>query len=664
MIWYISTQIFFTPKSQNKSTDLPMSRSVAKWKSDPSDGLPQSVQVIKPSPRNDHIILGSRQSVRTVTINETNSGLTTIRSMKTTTACTAIAFHPISDSLIASAGSNGEVSTLYYGAQNIAPLYDKWIAHSRAIHAMEFLPVRDSDPRDEAFLVTVSADGDVLLWNLSCYFGKKESWRKPFLVCNIRTEGLRCGVRDVDCRVIENKFEVIIACDDGSVECYKSENFPSFNLVFRLPISTQTINSVKYSPTCNFFATGGKDSYIRIFDRETCLFAIRTSSPVWAVRWRPNGRYIAACHSIMDNGIYIWDLDSHLMPAYVFNSHWDNVTDFFWADMNHIMSCSRDNSVQLHQIQRAIIPIERMRTVNISWSPKGSLTSVCDIVKRDKFETDHGELRIEIARKRGFPAEIVSRKFLALSRSPSIEDSTRFVEIRAVRSGLAPTPDQLVSVAPDLIRFISRISREATSLVEVSKLCNDFANSIEETNPSQSEAIRFLSWLILERPDVVPTIIAEYLAVFQRNNDLLMVLAVSVVCMYSPIPDVSSLMTSEKYFRFSSSLIEMFKKQDEWKLAAEYVYMSPVSEVRALSHIRTGINLMCSKCRRECDVGSDTCSKCNDKLNLCVLCGEKVKGLWQSCPGCLHGGHPRHLDCWFSKYNSCPVPGCLHQCYC
>ena len=668
--------------SQHQSAIANMlSRSIPKWKSELSDGVPQSVQVIKPSARNDHIILGSRQSVRTVSINDTNSGLNTLRSMKATTACTAIAFHPIAESVIASAGSNGEVSILYYGAQNIAPLYDKWIAHSRAIHAMDFLPINDSDPRnDEVFLVTVSADGDINLWNLCIYFGKKESWRKPFLVCNVRADGLRCGVRDLDCRRLKNSvYEIIVGCDDGSVECYESrmDNFPDFFSKFRIAISTQTINSVKFSPTApDCFATGGKDSYIRVFENETCVSAIRTSLPVWAIRWRPMGKqFIAACHSVMDNGIYVWDLDSHLMPAYVFNSHGENVTDFFWADTNHIMSCSRDNTIQLHQIKQAIIPIERMRTVNISFSPLGSLTRVCDVINRDKFEKNHGELKIEIAKKKGFPAEIFSsKKSSSVSRSSSLEDlgENRLVIISNVQGGLAPTPEDLIAAAPALIEFISAISREATTMDSVGKCCEKFASKIDcigggKLTPTHAEAIRFLAWLILDRPDMVPQAIQEYLAVFRRNNDLLMVLAVSVICMYSPIPNLGTLISGENFFKFSSSLIELFKKHDQWKLAAEYVYMSPVSEVRALSHVRTGINLTCTKCKRECDVGTGpdvTCTKCKDRLNVCVLCGDSVRGLWQTCPGCTHGGHPRHLDWWFSKYNTCPVPGCLHQCYC
>ena len=648
------------------------SRSVPKWRADLADGVPPSVQVIKPSSRNDHIILGSRQSVRTVVINDSNSGLGTIRSMKITTACTAIAFHPIAESVIASAGSNGEVSTLYYGSQNIAPLYDKWIAHSRAIHAIEFLPVRDSDPRDEVFLVTVSADGDVNLWNLCSYFGKKESWRKPFLVCNMRAEGLRSGVRDIDCRLAGTSYEILVGCDDGSIEYYESvkSDFPKFSLKFRLSISTQTINSVKFSPSSNVFATGGKDSYIRVFERDSCVSVIRTSLPVWAIRWRPIGQYIAACHSVMDNGIYVWDLDSHLMPAYVFNSHGDNVTDFFWADTNHIMSCSRDNTIQLHQIKHAIIPIERMRTVNISFSPRGNLTSVCDVINREKFEKDHVELRIEIAKKKGFPAD-TGRRNKPISRSPSIEafGTNRVVCISGFQRGLAPSPNDLIAVGPALIRFISCISKDANTVQQVVEICDKFATDIDcisEGNLSSShgDAIRFLAWLIADRPDMVSGIIREYLEIFKRNNDLLIVIAVGVICMYSPIPDVGNLMTGEKFFRYSSSLIELFKKQNQWKLAAEYVYMSPVSEVRALSHVRTGINLTCTKCKRECDVGTSLCTKCKDQLNVCVLCGDQVRGLWQSCPGCSHGGHPRHLDWWFSKYSSCPVPGCLHECYC
>lgn len=78
------------------------------------------------------------------------------------------------------------------------------------------------------------------------------------------------------------------------------------------------------------------------------------------------------------------------MPGYVFNSHADSVVDMFWADNHHIVSGkgsrmimmmmsrlsqsrslyvgSKDCTVRMHALRDATIPIENLRTVNISFS--------------------------------------------------------------------------------------------------------------------------------------------------------------------------------------------------------------------------------------------------------------------------------------------------------
>ena len=443
------------------------------------------MQVVKASGRNDHIIAGSRQFVKTVSIAAT--GLTPIRSMKSTTAATAIAFHPTADSIIASAGSNGEVSIWYYGAQNVAPLNDKWVAHTRAIHAMEFLPQRagGTGDSDSAVLLTASADGDINCWDVCGYSGKKETWRKPTLLANLRAEGLRCGLRDLDVRLATSggHHELVIACDDGSVELYALRSPTSARLIAKVNVSTQTINSCKWNGARPMFATGGKDSYIRVFSLSgkndvTQMCSIRCQSSVWAIRWRPTGRHIAACQSVMDSCIYVWDLESRLMPAYIFNSHRDNVTDFFWADSSHILSCSRDNTVQLHAIKNAVIPIEKMRTVNIAFNVASefnsycqTVTSVCDVVNRDRFEKEHDDLDLESIRQSGFQSSTNGDSVAKVACEDSVPAS-RTIVIKPVdfKPGFSFSHAQIGASSKALTRFILDVST-LTDAESVSRQC-------------------------------------------------------------------------------------------------------------------------------------------------------------------------------------------------
>jgi WD40 repeat protein len=650
-----------------------MSRSIPSW-TEQFDG--QNILVIKPSSRNDHIVLGSRQFVRTVSLSRI--GLTSIRSMKSTTAATAIAFHPTAESVIASAGSNGEVSIWYYGAQNIAPLNEKWTAHNRAIHAMEFLPIpKFFNQKTSAILLTVSADGEINCWDVCDYSGKKETWRKPGYVGNLRSEGLRCGLRDIDVRLHPDGYcyEVVVACDDGSIEYYKSEDLdPStLELVSRVSISTQTINSVKFNKS--LIATGGKDSYIRVFslDKKSTLnpvCSIRCSSPVWAIRWRPSSNgteYIAASHSIMDSCIYIWDLESRLMPAYVLNSHRDNVTDFFWADRFHIISCSRDNTVQLNAIKNAIIPLEKMRTVNIAFNVS-TLTSVCDRVNREKFEKDHEDLRLEEIRTSGFLSDYVSLSKASVGSSSALKLVERKVRIQSVpfKSGYTLPTAIIAKLVKPLTLFIHSMSTQ-TDLAIVSKLCEKFGAHISSIDKfaltTQSQCMRLISWLLINSSkNVVYSFLTRAIRTYRDMNDIVMVVALGSVAMYSADHSVASLVDQKLFTKWSKSLLDILRKLELWQQAAEYVFLSPVAGVRQLSLIRTSFNFTCSNCKHELEVPAAACPKCNVALTECSVCRKQVKGMWITCEGCGHGGHLKHMDRWFDLHSICPVPNCGHQC--
>jgi WD40 repeat protein len=662
------------------------------------------VQVLRASSVNDHVIVGSRQSVKTVSINETLNGLNTIRSMKSSSsATTAVAFHPTADSVFVSAGSNGEVSVWYYGAQNVAPLNERWAAHARAIHAMEFFPKPLTRQKstvfpghkeaDSAMLLTAGADGELNCWDLCSYvFVKDVKWRKPALIGNLRSPGLRSGIRDIDI-VFSNEYAqtycVIVGTEDGSVEYYQSLslNPSTLELKARMSVSTQTINSVRFEPSSTScrFAAGGKDSYIRLFSVNTGelipLCTIRSQGPVWALRWRPGGKYIATCQSVMDSNIYVWDLDSRLMPAYVFNSHRDNVTDLFWIDRFHLLSCSRDNSVQMHAIKNAIIPIERMRTVNISFAmlPDGSqtLTDLCAVVNRSKFEKTHADIDTELMRL-GFPisehatdfsspGRVVRKKSPSVLFSPSTSERRLNIRPLAYKAGYTTSPAWIGRLACPLTKFVKDISLQTDSSA-IGSLCELFAKQIQAIDAdqlkAQGEALRLLGWLMksVSTTSVLVLFLSKALEVFTETNDVVMVIALGAVALFSPNPALTALVKEARYVEINRSFLSVLRRLNLWQSAAEHVFHSPLSDIRSISHMRTGVNISCGNCKREQETASPVCAKCNSALSDCTLCGNRVKGLWIACEGCGHGGHLNHIDWWFGIYNVCPVPDCLHQC--
>jgi hypothetical protein len=408
------------------------------------------------------------------------------------------------------------------------------------------------------------------------------------------------------------------------------------------------------------------------------LYSIRTQGPVWALRWRPGGKYMAACQSVMDCNIYVWDLESRLMPAYVFTSHRDNVTDIFWIDRFHLLSCSRDNTIQMHAIKNAVIPIERMRTVNISislFAGRQTITNVCDVVNRTRFEKVHEDMDVDLMRL-GFPVSerpteltpIKSRE-VSVGCEPKVERYERQVHVNTVQfqSGFTLSPVWIGKLAPFLTDFVKSVAHQPS---ESSRCCKQFAQKIIDSDvnlSSQAETMKLLGWLLNQptpstNQSVVQLFVSKALEVYRETNDVVMVIAVGAIALFSSNPNISSLMTQSAFIRTSRAFLALLHRLDLWQAAAEHVFKSPIAEIRSISHMRTGINTSCGNCNREIEGNPSVCSKCSSRLSDCVLCGNKVRGLWVACEGCGHGGHLKHVNWWFSNYDVCPEPDCLHQC--
>ena len=71
------------------------------------------------------------------------------------------------------------------------------------------------------------------------------------------------------------------------------------------------------------------------------------------------------------------------------------------------------------------------------------------------------------------------------------------------------------------------------------------------------------------------------------------------------------------------------------------------------------ISAMCSKCTTE-KLRNGLCSECGP-VAVCSLCRLAVRGLYVWCQGCCHGGHPEHIEQWFSGHKLCPA-ACGHEC--
>ena len=62
-------------------------------------------------------------------------------------------------------------------------------------------------------------------------------------------------------------------------------------------------------------------------------------------------------------------------PVHVFNTHKEPSPDFFWADAAHLVSCSKDSTVQLHSVEASHQPLKWLRTVACAWGCRPDRTT-------------------------------------------------------------------------------------------------------------------------------------------------------------------------------------------------------------------------------------------------------------------------------------------------
>ncbi|KAF4677465.1 WD repeat-containing protein 24 [Perkinsus chesapeaki] len=492
------------------------------------------ITTLAPSPHSTAVVVGGRAMLKVADM-ETR-GLKTVRNLKNKFNVTAAAIHPLVDHIACTGSSNGQVFVWDYRNMSYSPVIERWMAHPRAVTAMCFMPQRrDSEPCP-SYLLSAGQEGNLTVSSLPTYQGKRSNvgevgdheWRMHITHGQLRGDSRGSvrlmnlpAVRDIDAvPAFSGICQVLCANDDGSVEIYHTSTpeagvQPLQPKPRKITASLDSVCSARYSSVDdNVFAAAGRDRYIRIYDTRTPCEApgmkLRSPSSLWAVRWRPgSGVHLASCHSVMDNTVNVWDLRMPHMPGYVFNSHADSIVDMFWADNHHIVSGSKDCTVRMHALRDATIPIENLRTVNISFSfckaqmPPASPTEkgttpelvntvadVCDTVDRTTFVTIHDDLDMQKVAQNGFPVS-TSRKAtnpteqgpseVALHKcidaeTPSSRAPQRSAATTTTPAGLAPPTDRTKLVSPrglpsrtDRIRCFNRFAYEGGMDAAVSR---------------------------------------------------------------------------------------------------------------------------------------------------------------------------------------------------
>lgn len=198
-----------------------------------------------------------------------------------------------------------------------------------------------------------------------------------------------------------------------------------------IKVSYKPVLSGRFNPVVRtMFAASAQDQVLRIFDtriagRDACVTKIRPGTSVGCVRWRPERPEQVAttgCPSELDTtsrgfinaGILVWDLRRPFFPVHQFGSHADVHPDFFWADTNSIVACTRDSTVQLYSAMSSHQPLRAMRCAGVSWSLSSSgvekLAIVADEVQREVEYDPNQTSALELLKANmdfaGFPEDV------------------------------------------------------------------------------------------------------------------------------------------------------------------------------------------------------------------------------------------------------------------
>ena len=140
----------------------------------------------------------------------------------------------------------------------------------------------------------------------------------------------------------------------------------------------------------------------------------------------------------------------------------------------------------------------------------------------------------------------------------------------------------------------------------------------------------------------------------------------------SRIPSLNISLVREWYLTY----IDLLQQMCLFTQAASLIRNCNDPVINALNQQSTTINESCPKCGKpllggttvQDDAGTSPqlssqrlCRNCRDRIGLCFLCHEPVKGIFVWCAGCGHGGHMAHALEWFGENEVCPT-GCGHKC--
>ncbi|TMW66185.1 hypothetical protein Poli38472_003950 [Pythium oligandrum] len=341
------------------------------------------------SPNNKLIAVGGRDVLKVVALEPV--GFTERRNLRVgksnlSFSTNDIRWHPQSDSLLATAATNGTVVIWNLQREGFKHVQERVLSgHRRAVNRICWHPI------DGNILFSGSQDGSIKCWDKR---GKVANTYQP------KSE----SVRDVRVSSFQaNKFAA--AFENGIVQIWDMRKNTQPEIKFQA--HKGLVLALDWHPVkANVLATGGRDRYAKIWDLgdvKQPKQTIQTIASVGRVAWRPNcPDHIATSASLMDNSIHVWDVQRPCIPLASMKGHSDVASGIEWLDTptassfaqgdasdwegldfwQHMLACSKDGTLKLHSLADSFKPHQSLPATALALNSRGQVAFSHDYVDR------------------------------------------------------------------------------------------------------------------------------------------------------------------------------------------------------------------------------------------------------------------------------------------
>ncbi|KAF9922454.1 WD repeat-containing protein 24, partial [Linnemannia zychae] len=274
------------------------------------------------------------------------------------------------DAKIATIGTNGPIIIWDIGTQNKIGRTIK--EHTRSVNRICF------SPQEPNLLLSASSDSTIRLWDLRVR-------DKPGIVMDAKDI-----VREVQFNPT-SMHDIIAGYESGNIQRWDLRNPLAGEKKFMAHMGFVT--SLDYHPSGRFFASGGRDRTIKIWDvedeKKREIHTIPTIQYTSKVQWRPNRPYQLAASFKDESTVQVFDVRRPYVPLHVLSQHDKDATSILWKDSDVLWTVSKDKTFTSTLIKGQTISADLLPGAKAAINCYGQLAfTLSSKAGPDSFERD------------------------------------------------------------------------------------------------------------------------------------------------------------------------------------------------------------------------------------------------------------------------------------